>query len=452
MQISTGRYNLIVQVVGAACVLTLPFWTWALFFSSPWYEYSVALILVPFLFLLNLLLALAAARHDPFLRWALPVALLLKLVAAGVYVWMVFHVYDTSADMVTYWNRGEILANDFLRNGHWTVLHPVWSNNFIYMLTGAIFTVTTVSLPSAAVIYALAAFWGQYLFYRAFVLVFPEGDRKLAALLLFFLPSIVFWTSSIGKDAAILLFLGVAAYGFARLQRRVSPGAFLVLLLGLGGVVLVRPHIAAMLGFAFLLPYLVGKNLHGISGTVGKILGIPLVLGSTVWLARQAQSFLKMETLSQAGSILQKVAEGNQTGGSAIAVSGSMAYRLVNVPFLFFRPWPWEVHSLQAVMAALEGLMLLVIFVSRRRNLYAAVREWRSQPFVLFVLLFALQFSVVMSLAITNYGLLTRERVMLLPFALMLFCSRAAPVADVRHVRHAAGWRSRTLAVSSRRD
>lgn len=426
---SAGRYNLIVQLVGVACVVTLPFWSWGLFFSSSWYEYGVALFVVPFLFLLNLLLVLAVARRDPFLQRLLPVALLLKLAAAGAYVWMVFHLYGASADMVIYWNRGEQIATDLLRGGHWTTLHPVWSSNFIYMLTGAIFSVTTVSLPSAVVIYALAAFWGQYLFYRTFVLVFPEGNHKLAALLLFFLPSIVFWTANIGKDAAILFFLGISAYGFARVQRRVNPVAVLLLLLGLGGVMLVRPHIAAMLGIAFLLPYLVGKNLQGMTGTVGKILGIPLVLGSTVWLARQAQSFLKMETLSQASSILETVANANYTGGSAITVSGSLPYRLVNVPFLFFRPWPWEVHSLQSVVAALEGLLLLWIFVSRRRDLYAAVRNWRSKPFVLFVLLFAFQFSVVMSLAITNFGLLTRERVMLLPFVMMLFCTRAAPVA-----------------------
>jgi len=438
---SAVRYNLIVQLIGVACVITLPFWTWALFFSSAYYEYSVALVLVPFLFLLNLLLVMRAAGRDPFLRRVLPVALVLKLAAAGTYLWTVFHVYDMASDMVIYWNRGELIATDLLRYGHWTTLQPFWSSNFIYMLTGLIFAATTVSLPTAMVIYALAAFWGQYLFYRTFVLVFPEGDHKLAALLVFFLPSIVYWTSAISKDAAILFFLGVAAYGFARVQRRVSPGAFLLLLVGLGGVMLVRPHIAAMLGIAFVLPYLVGKNLQGVSGTLGKILGVPLVLGSTVWLARQAQSFLKMETVSQASSILEKVAEANQTGGSAIAVSGSLPYRLVNVPFLFFRPWPWEVHSLQSVVAALEGLLLLWIFVRRRRDLYAAVRNWRNKPFVLFVLLFAFQFSVVMSLAITNFGLLTRERVMLLPFAMMLFCTRAAPAAARQSAVPQAGWR-----------
>ena len=78
--------------------------------------------------------------------------------------------------------------------------------------------------------------------------------------------------------------------------------------------------------------------------------------------------------------------------------------------------------------------------VRRRRDLYAAVRNWRNQPFVLFVLLFAFQFSVVMSLAITNFGLLTRERVMLLPFAMMLFCTRGEAAPAAQRVAPERGW------------
>jgi len=428
MASSTGRYNLIIQLVALGCVVTLPGWAWALFFSSSDHEYTMALVLVPFLIALNLVLAMVVAGRDRFLQRVLCTALLFKVAAAGAYVWMVFRLYDQSADMVGYWGRGQVIANDLVRYGHWTTLHPIWSNNFIAMLTGLLFSVITVSLPAGVVVFAFAAFWGQYLFYRAFLTAFPEGDRKLAALLLFFLPSIVFWTATIGKDATILLFLGVTACGFAGLSRRLTSRAFVLFLAGLTGVMLVRPHVAVMVGLASLGALLLGQNRQGVPGVLGKLLGVLLLAGGTLLLARQAQAFLQMEQISQAPQVLERVASNNYMGGSAFGGGLSLAYRLVNVPFLFFRPWPWEVHSLQAVIAAAEGLLLLAIFVRRRRDFYAAVREWRSKPFVLFVVLFAFQFSVVMSLAITNFGLLTRERVMLMPFAMMLFCVRGESV------------------------
>ena len=51
------------------------------------------------------------------------------------------------------------------------------------------------------VLFAVISFWGQFFFYRAFVLAFPKANRRIAALLLFLFPSIVYWTSAFGKDA-----------------------------------------------------------------------------------------------------------------------------------------------------------------------------------------------------------------------------------------------------------
>jgi hypothetical protein len=47
--------------------------------------------------------------------------------------------------------------------------------------------------------------------------------------------------------------------------------------------------------------------------------------------------------------------------------------------------------------------------------------QLRSNPFLLFLVLYALEFTLIFAAATSNFGLLNRQRVMLLPFALMLF-------------------------------
>ena len=440
MPAPTEKYNGLVRTIGVLALALLPLWFWALLFS--WhYDYSVAAVLVPILLLVNLALLRPAARVEPFLKKVLPVALLLKFAAASVYLWMVFHVWTEGSDILPYWSHGEQIARYLVDSGGWVTLQPFWSTNFITMLTGLLFSVITPSLPAGVIVYSLVSFWGQYLFYRAFLIAFPKGNRRLAAVLIFLLPSIVFWTATIGKDAVICFCLGLTAYAFARLHQRVSPGAFLLLGLGMAGVSLVRPHIAAMLGIAAVLPHLLGRNRQGVAGLVGKVAGVPLLIAGCVLMATQAQSFVGMEDISQTNQVLQRVSAGNLVGGSAFGASQSLLVRVLNTPFLLFRPWPWEVHSLTSVISSLEGLFLLGLFVRNRRSLYAAVRNWRSNPFVFFMLLFSAQLAIILSAAMSNFGLLSRERVMLLPFVMMLFCVHEAPAPARAAVPKKSGGR-----------
>jgi hypothetical protein len=82
-------------------------------------------------------------------------------------------------------------------------------------------------------------------------------------------------------------------------------------------------------------------------------------------------------------------------------------------------------------LASLEGMAIFWIFWRRRRSLLYALHHWRN-PFILFILIFSTQFVIIFSAAISNFGILTRERIMLLPLALMLLCLPAwqrAPAA-----------------------
>ena len=87
---------------------------------------------------------------------------------------------------------------------------------------------------------------------------------------------------------------------------------------------------------------------------------------------------------------------------------------------VLFRPFVFEVHNLQSLMAAIEGTMLMLLCLLRIRWASTALRSLRKQPFVVFCLVYCGLFIVAFS-GFANFGLLARERVQLYPLFLVLF-------------------------------
>jgi hypothetical protein len=316
----------------------------------------------------------------------------------------------------------------YSQTGILTIPHPLLGIAFPSFLAQCIFVVTGISLPVAMVIFASMSFWGAYFAYRAFCLGFPDATRfDLMATLIFLLPSAVFWTASISKDAVVMLGSGIAAYGFAWLHHRAGLPGYAMLAAGLGVIMTVRPHMAGIMAVAFIFPYLFGANRTGLRGLALKAVGIPALVALTWVFVSRAATYVDMQDFSQGQSAVIKIAKENSSmGGSSFG--NSLSSRMAMAPFLLIRPFPFEVHNSQAALASAEGLFLLFLFVRRRKVLYQTLRHIRSNPFAMFLALYAVEFTIIYAAATTNFGLLNRQRVMLLPFAIMLFLgdSRAA--------------------------
>ena len=219
----TQQVPLPLRAMGLMLAASSPVWLWALFHASTMYTTSAGPFVVLLIGLANVPLLLQVTRRDPYLRVVMAVGMLAKLAAASLYLYMAFRVYDTASDALNYFYEGSVYAYDVNSVAGWQLLHPFWSNNFIYMLAGAAQVFLGSSLQAVTILFAVASFWGEYLFYRAFCEAAPNGDHRLAAACFFLLPSIVFWPACIGKDAVILLFLGGATRAFAIVSHRLAP-------------------------------------------------------------------------------------------------------------------------------------------------------------------------------------------------------------------------------------
>jgi hypothetical protein len=402
------------------------------------------------LFLLPILLAaswpafLRQARRERDARLAqlLMLALVLKLFGSLVRYWVAIHVYEGVADAIQYHQVGADLARRFAAGHFDTGLSSLSSTDFIRFFTGVIYTVTGPSIYAGFLLYSWLAFWGMFFLYQAFTIAVPDGNRRSYARLLFFLPSMLYWPSSIGKEAWMLFALGLAAKGTARLLTGRTWGGLVLAGTGLWLATLVRPHVGGMAALGLLVAYLLARPPRrlGMLGAVIKLFGLAVLLVVAVVLLGQIQRYLLDKGIDPAegvNSVLAESARRTSGGGSGFQAP-STSTSLLGLPYatvtILFRPFPFEAHNAQAAVIALESTLLLCLTVARRRTIWRAVRHLRRWPYVAFVVVYTAGFVVAFA-SISNFGILARERVQLLPFFFVLL---AVPGGRRRHGPSAA--------------
>ena len=130
---------------------------------------------------------------------------------------------------------------------------------FTEIATGLIYAPYTPSMLGGFIIFALIAFTGLLLFFLAGRHWLAGYQLKMYGLAVFFAPSLLFWPSSIGKDALMVFFLGLAAYGASRLLKFYQFSALLLIAPGLYMAASIRSHVAAVMGLAIVLAAVFGK-------------------------------------------------------------------------------------------------------------------------------------------------------------------------------------------------
>jgi hypothetical protein len=390
----------------------------------------VALFLTPILLVASWPAFARQARreHDDRLAQLLLLALALKLLGAVVRYWVAYHIYDGRIDAGEYHLTGAQLAMQF-RAGEFDT-HFVGSlsgTNFISFFTGLLYTITGPSIYAGFLLFSWLAFWGMFLIYRAFVIVIPDGNKRSYARLLFFLPSMLYWPSSIGKEAWMLFTLGLVAFGLARMLTTRAWRGLVIAAVGLWLGTLVRPHVAGMAALGLVVAYLLARPPRrlGALGPVVKLLASVVLLVGAFMLLGKTASYLRekgIEPQDGVNSVLGESARRTGQGGSSFQVDvrgPSLSNFPVAAVTILFRPFLFEAHNAQAGVTALESTVILCLVITRRRAVWRAIRHPRRRPYVAFILVYSALFVFAFS-TIANFGILARERTQLLPFFLVL--------------------------------
>ncbi len=405
--------------------------------SMPEYDAWGGLVVVPMLILASILMILRAGRRDPDPRFLtlLAWAFALKCCATVARYLMAFVLYDGVADATVYDLEGARLAEHYRVGDFGADLgRPLIGTGFIRAFTGAIYAVTGPSIFVAYAVYAWLGFWGLYFFYRAFRVAVPRGDAIRYAVLVLFLPSMLFWPSGLGKEAFVTFGLGLVAYGSARLLMD-ERGGLIPLVLGLLATGLVRPHVTAAvfagLGAAYLLRRR-GKPASELT-PITYLVGASVIAVGAFVTVTQAADFLDVGdvSVSNVDAAISDTADRTSQGGSEFDAEG--VGHLLDLPVavvsVLFRPFLFEAGNPQMLVAGVEGTVLLVIAARSWRSLRHVPGRLRREPYLLMCLVYALIFIYAFS-NFSNFGILVRERVQVLPFVLAFLALRPPDEPD----------------------
>jgi hypothetical protein len=163
---------------------------------------------------------------------------------------------------------------------------------------------------------------------------------------------------------------------------------------------------------------------------VAAVLGI----GGIVVLGQYFPEYA-LDTFSARTSELQQL---GRRGGSTYALGGEapatlvgkFAYAPAALLTSLFRPVLFEVHNLPSLVNAVETTVLTLLFarILFTRNLGKVRRQIADNPFLVFCIVFVIAFGIAVGLASSNLGTLSRYRVPLLPFFVVLLLVLGKPL------------------------
>ena len=267
--------------------------------------------------------------------------------------------------------------------------------------------------------------WGILLMFRVFQEIHDKLNLKPSQLsyLLLLVPGLHFWTSAIGKDAPVFLGISLAVWAAMRLQSRIVPFGLGIVLL-----ILLRPHIALVAMIAVAISTFFDRR----SNNLAKAGLLVLALAGSAYVATMVLSTFKVDVTS-ANSLTDFFAAKDR---SFRAIEGNA--NLVNAPYyvklfsLLFRPMFVDANGVFGLVASLENVALIGIFISLATRARLLIWAARNYFFVRFSLIFSVTLILLLAAVYYNVGLGLRQKVMIYPSLLSLFVAQMAFVRASR--------------------
>ena len=391
----------------------------------------VALLVAVVLFGLGrvIIQRVAYAEANPWLVRVLTISLVLHLLAAPGQIFVVDHFYHGIADWTRYVTQGAQLAPDFRHFNFTTAnanVRQIVNDGSISIAGGIAMAIVGVNKLATFLVFSWLSFIGAVFFYRAFTLTFARADHRRYAKMLFFMPSLIFWTADLSKESLMMFALGLTSFGAAKFLARKRGGLVLV---GPGVFIgaYVRPNELLLIMAGFVVAMMVPtagarKTFGGVKRLLSLLFGAALLflaISLTIHYLR-------------GGAHGQLSLQNTNANNAAQGASGNVPYSSNPATFprdiyeVLFNPLPINAHGFGERVAALENTVILVLALFSLRNLRIVPRAAFARPYAMLCLVYSGTFIYTFA-ALGNLGLIERERTMMIPFLFVLFCIPRAP-------------------------
>jgi hypothetical protein len=384
---------------------------------------------------------MAQAEEGQWFLVVLVVSFFLKLLAAMVRYATNQSFYNGQYDSGRYHATGMRVAEDLWKLDFEFItslmnFEGAWGTRYTELYSGLVHAFTGPTIHGVFLVFSALSFIGLYFYYRAFCIAFPHGNRKLYAILVFLVPTLVFWPNVLGKDALMALFMGMMAYGVARVYVGEYSKSVIPLCIGLLGTFTVRPHMTGIMVIAMVAAMLLGggKFLSRSPILYVALVGAVLLGGwylVPVGLEYSGLSGGSVDDLQDYIDLRQVQTGSGGSGFTFPSITNPLNFPAIAITVIA-RPFPWEAHNLQAFIQAADGTLILGLMVWKFRRIVQAVGSITSKPYVTFILVYTVLFVIAFT-TVANFGTLARERAMLLPLFFMLIAFLPEPKPSRRN-------------------
>jgi hypothetical protein len=285
-----------------------------------------------------------------------------------------------------------------------------------------------------------------YLFYRsAELLVGHFAPLLFWGLTLY--PSVLFWSSILGKDPVILAGIALHVWGLVNVLVRRKYGYLIAVLAGIGAASAIRIWMGPILILPCLL--ILGARIKHIVWRTAAVILVGLALFSLAPLTADRLEFDKASDIFEA---TRNVSRGWERANSSMQLDGApeslwdlILFTPESVFIAYFRPLPGDVPNLFGWLAGFENLFLLMISIwalFRLRLIY--FRHHLFQWAIALLLTWGLAYSV---LSYKDLGSAVRYKLQIMPILLGMIGFLLRP-RTVSAVSRAAANPSKRLVLS----
>ena len=334
------------------------------------------------------------------------------------YMWMLFAVHfiltvayllyaaQSRSDSVSYYNNTQDVED-------WLLFFET-GTKFIGFLSWPFINLLGLSYYAVMLLFSYFGYLAVLFFYlmvKENVQLLPSWNGLTAVELVFLLPNLHFWSSSLGKGSPILLGLSLVAYGLSRFNRRI-----LTILFGGLLVFMIRPHII----FAIIVSVAIGIFLtrSGIRPLYKWLIFI-LSIFLFYYISGDVLKFTDSDSLDiTSSSVLSHRASELGKASSGVDIQN---YNLVFKLFTFwFRPLFVDGLGALGFIVSFENLICLIMFGFALVQGIKTWSQWNGY-FRIAVFIFLLG-SFMLAQVSGNLGIAMRQKAQFMPFFFLLYC------------------------------
>lgn len=281
---------------------------------------------------------------------------------------------------------------------------------------------------------SLLSFFGGWKLYVTFTDILPKYKNQVF-LVVFLVPSVIFWGGGIMKDTVTLFALNYLIYAvyFGFFKKRFSFRMLIIALLMIYIISVLKAYIVLaflpgiFLGFYTLIKSRISNAI--LRFMVGPLLFVGLIGMSYVGLNQITQTSTKYQASNLTWQVKGFHSWHTDVGGSIYSL-GDIEYTPSGIAqkipaalnVTYFRPYVWEARNPVVLMGAIESFAFFTLFIlviwRLRLKVFKAIRE---NPLLYGLFIFCLIFGFAVGFTSYNFGALARYKIPVLSIFAFVF-------------------------------